>query len=244
MRPSILAALLAFLLAVPALPAAADTLLSVRTHVDAFEILGKKEAARDAEVRIWVGEAGARRDDGTTSAVLRSDRRKLYLIDHEDKTYSALDLPVDLARMTPAPQRPLLDQLIAATRVSVALAETAETRKVGGYDARRFNVSVSGPNGKIFDSTFWVSAGVPGFEAANRVSATLASLSPGSADWAGKLERLPGFPVLQETTLELEGTKVKSKEELVSVETRNPPAGSYEIPQGYQLLPYDPFGGN
>jgi hypothetical protein len=226
-----------------ALPAAADSLLTVRTHVDAFEILGKKEAARDGEIRIWVGENGARRDDGTSSAVLRADRRKLYLIDHEDKTYSALDLPVDLARLTPAPQRPLLDQLIAATRVNVALAETAETRKLGSYDARRFNVSVSGPNGKIFDSTIWVSSGVPGFEAANRVAASLALLQPGSADWAGKLERLPGFPVLQETILELEGTKVKSKEELVSAETKNPPAGSYEIPQGYQLIPYDPFGG-
>lgn len=235
---------LALAFALLALPASADSLLTVRTHVDAFEILGKKEAARDGEIRIWVGEAGARRDDGTSSAVLRPDRRKLYLIDHEDKTYNALDLPVDLARLTPAPQRPLLDQLIAATRVNVALAETAETRKLGSYDARRFNVSVSGPNGKIFDSTFWVSSGVPGFEAANRVAASLAALSPGSADWAAKLERLPGFPVLQETTLELEGTKVKSKEELVSVETKNPPAGSYEIPQGYQLLPYDPFGGS
>lgn len=239
MRSLLLASLLFFL----ASPAAADSLLTVRTHVDAFEILGKREPARDGEIRIWVGEAGARRDDGTTSAVLRTDRRKLYVIDHEARTYSVLDLPVDLARLTPPPQRPLLDQLVVATRVNVSLSETSERRKLGSFEARRFNVSVSGPQGKIFDSTFWVSAQVPGFEAANRVAASVASLQPGSADWAAKLENLPGFPVLQETTLTLEGTRVKSREELVSVETKNPPAGSYEIPQGYQQLPYDPLNG-
>lgn len=238
-RPSLLT--LAVLLAAPA--AFADSLLTVRTHVDAFEMAGKKQAPRDGEIRIWVGETGARRDDGPKTAILRTDRRKLYLLDHDDHTYSTVDLPVDLARMTPAEQRATLTQLIAATKVQVSVAKTAESKKVGSYAAERYNVTVAGGGKKIFETTLWVSKDVPGFAQANQVAAHLAALQPGSADWAAELERLPGFPVLQETVLEVTGAKVRSREELTAVESKAAPAGTYELPEGYQPTPYDPLSG-
>jgi hypothetical protein len=232
------------LLALSAPAASADSLLTVRTHVDGFEILGKKQPSQDGEVRFWVGASAVRRDDGSSSAILRLDRGKLYLIDHDDKTYSALDLPVDLQRLATEAERPLLAQLTAATKVQVAVSGTAENRQIGRFAARRFDVAVTGPGGKIFDSTLWVSRDVPGYEPANRAAASLAALQPGSTDWARELERLPGFPVLQETVLEMTGAKVRSREELVSVETQNAPAGSYEPPAGYKERRYDPLSGN
>lgn len=234
---------LALALALTAPAAVADSLLTVRTHVDSFEIAGKKQAPQEGEVRIWVGENGVRRDDGPKSALLRTDRRKLYLLDHEAKTYSAVDLPVDLARLTPADQRATLAELIAATKVQVALAKTAESRKVGGFAALRYNVAVTGGGKKIFDSTLWVSKDVPGFAQANGLAADLAALQPGSADWAAELERLPGYPVLQETVLEVTGAKVRSREELTAVESKPAPAGTYDLPEGYRAMPYDPLSG-
>jgi len=235
---------LALTVAALAVPAAfADALLTVRTHVDSFEIAGKKQAPREGEIRIWVGETGTRRDDGPKTTLLRTDRRKLYLLDHDERTYSTIDLPVDLARLTPADQRATLNELIAATKVQVTVAKTAESKKVGGFAAERYNVTVAGGGKKIFDSTLWVSKDVSGFAQANQVAAQLAALQPGSADWAAELERLPGYPVLQETVLEVTGAKVRSREELTAVEAKAAPAGTYEIPDGYRAMPYDPLSG-
>jgi hypothetical protein len=231
------------LLTLSASAATADSLLTVHTHVDAFAIAGKKQPAQDGQVRIWVGASAVRRDDGTTSAILRLDRNKLYLIDHEDKAYSALDVPVDLQRMVSDADRPVLAQLVAATRVQVAVSGTSENKQIGRFAARRFDVVVSGSAGKVFDSTVWASRDVPGYEAANRIAASLAALQPGSADWARELERLPGFPVLQETELEMTGAKVRSREELVAVESQAPPSG-YELPAGYKERRYDPLTGS
>lgn len=217
-------AALLFLLATPAL---ADTLLTVRSSIE-----GLKIAPSQAEpIRIWIGgEKGdrLRRDEGETSYILRLDRGKLYVVNHADKTYSELPLPIDARKIGAPPEMQVKAQVTA----------TDETKKIGSWSARKYKVDITNPAGLHLDTTVWASPDVASHQALTRLAASIAALQPGSADWAQKLSQIEGFPVLQEADVTMGTSHFKTREELVGIETKDAPAGTYEPPAGYTAQPY------
>lgn len=215
------------LLLMTAAPALADTLLTVRSSIE-----GLKIAPSQAEpIRIWIGgEKGdrLRRDEGETSYILRLDRGKLYVINHADKTYSELPLPIDARKIGAPPEMQVKAQVTA----------TGETKKVGSWSARRYRVDITNPAGLHLDTTVWASPDVASHQALTRLAASIAALQPGSADWAQKLGQIEGFPVLQEAEVTMGTSHFKTREELVGIEAKDAPAGAYEPPAGYTAQPY------
>jgi len=54
-------------------------------------------------------------------------------------------------------------------------------------------------------------------------------------------EKIEGYPVLTEFSMDMMGTAQKYTEEVVSVEKTSAPAGTYELPEGYTKTTYNPF---
>ena len=214
------------LLLLLAAPALADTLLTVRSSIE-----GLKIAPSQAEpIRIWINEKGdgLRRDEGDTSYILRLDRGKLYVVNHADKTYSELALPVDARKISAPPEM----------QVTARVTATGETKKIGSWSARKYQVDITSPAGLRLDTTVWASPDIASHQALTRLAASIAALQPGSADWAQKLTQIEGFPVLQEADVTMGNSRFKTREELVGIETRSAPAGAYEPPAGYTAQPY------
>jgi hypothetical protein len=215
------------LLLLTAAPALADTLLTVRSS-----IAGLKIAPSQAEpIRIWIGgEKGdrLRRDEGDTSYILRLDRGKLYVVNHADKTYSELALPVDARKIGAPPEMQVKAQVTA----------TEETKKIGSWSARKYRVDITNPAGLHLDTTVWASPDVASHQALTRLAASIAALQPGSADWSQKLPQIEGFPVLQEAEVTMGTSHFRTREELVGIETKDAPAGTYEPPAGYTAQAY------
>ena len=210
------------LLLLIAAPALADTLLTVRSSVEGLKL----DQPQVGPIRIWIdGGKGdkLRRDEGDTSYILRLDRGKLYVVNHGDKTYSELALPIDPAKI-PAPE---------AAQVKAQVTPTGETKKVGSWKAGKYRVDITSPAGVHLDSTVWASKDVASYQALTRLAVSIAALQPGSADWSRKLEQIEGFPVLQEVDVTMGANHFKTRDELISVETKDAPAGSWEPPAGY-----------
>ncbi len=222
---------------------AADTLYTLKSHTDAFEVQGHKQAAEDADVKVWISGDKLRRDQGGQSMIFRPDKSRLYILDHEDKTYSELPLPIDLRKLMPPGNEALADQIAAGMKVSVQVTPKTETRQVGQWNARRYDVSVQSAMGMKIATTLWVSKDIEGFQAFNRLSATMASLQPGSEAWVKELEKIDGFPVLQESKVDALGAKFGTREELLGVETKTAPAGAFDLPAGYKVKSYNPIAG-
>jgi Domain of unknown function (DUF4412) len=224
--------------ALAALPVAADTLLTMSSHHDAYEVGGQSYPAEDATTEIWLGEGRIRRDDGKTGAILRADDNELILVHHPSKTYSLVKLPIDFAAMVPAQARPMLEMW----KVKTAVTATDESKKIGDWTARRYDVEVTNAMGLAVHTELWASRDVPiDYDRFAKLSLTLASLQPGGADAAGELAKVEGFPVLQETTMDLEGHSLSTSEKLVSVEQRDAPAGTYDPPAGYTEKEFNPM---
>jgi len=226
-----------------AVPAAADSLLTLKSHVDAFQVAGENQPAKDTEIRVWVANDKLRRDEGETTAILRLDRNKLYVVRHADKTYSELALPVDFVRLMPKGSEEAGAVWAQQMKLTVDLQPTQETRTVGTWNARKLRMDITNATGMKIASTLWVSKDVPDWSALNRLAATLAALQPGTASWVSVLEKLEGFPVLREDRVEAMGARFNTREELITVETRDASPTTYEPPAGYKQAPFNPLEG-
>jgi hypothetical protein len=221
----------------------ADTLLTLKNHVDAVQVAGEKQPAKDTQVRVWVSDDKLRRDDGEITAILRLDRNKLYIIRHADKTWSELALPVDFVRLMPKGSEQAGALWAQQMKLTVQLQPTQETRTVGTWNARKVKMDITNATGMKIASTLWVSKDVQGWSALNRLAATLAALQPGSGSWVSALEEMDGFPVLREDRVEAMGARFGTREELVTVETRDANPGTYDPPAGYKEAPFNPLQG-
>lgn len=240
MRKPTLLLSLALILA-STLSAGADTLLTVKSHADSFEVAGQKQPGKDNLVKIWVGADKLRRDDGDLTLIFRPDRNKLYMVSHPDKTYSAIDLPIDFKRLMPKGQEAIAEQMAKGMALDVQVKPTQETKKVNSWNTRKVQVAIKSAMGMTIDTTLWVSKEVDAYRSLNKLAASMAALQPGAAQWAEKLEQIDGYPVLQESNVNALGAKFKTSEELISVETKDAPAGAYDPPAGYAAKPFNPM---
>ena len=223
--------------------AGADTLYTMKSHTDAFEVAGQKQPAKDVQVQVWVGGDKLRRDEDGQSMIVRLDRNLLYIVDHEDKTYSEIPLPIDLRKMMPKGSEAMADQIAAGMKLAVQVTPRDETRKVNQWNARRYDVAIQSAMGMKIATTLWVSKEIESFAPLNKLAATVAALQPGSAAWVRELEKIDGFPVLQEANVDALGARFGTREELVAIETKEVPAGAYDPPAGYKAEPYNPIAG-
>lgn len=203
-----------------AAPAAAGTLLTIRSSVEGLRMEQPRR-----EIRIWIDGDKVRRDDGESSTILRLDQGKLYQLNHEEKT--CIEIPLaGLQKATPS-----------GAQMKVQVSATGEAKKIATWNARRYKVEISSPEGLRMETNIWASTEVESYGAYNRLAAALAALQPGSGDWARKLQQIEGFPVVQESNVTMGTSHFKTREELVSVETKDAPAGAWEPPAGYKVLP-------
>lgn len=214
---TLLFALAALLLAPPL---AADGFLRVKTRLEGLDLAGQPP---EGEVVVWVGADRARRDDGDASTILRLDQGRLYLVDHAEKTWSSLSL----AELSKTPEGDPL-------KTAIEIAPTGESKKIRGWTARRFSVRITNAAGLVLESDTWASRDVPAYATLAQLAAAQAALQPGGALWGRELLRIDGYPVLNETNVKLGNSRFRTKEELVSAEEKDPPAGCYDVPKGYR----------
>jgi hypothetical protein len=233
--PALAAALVLAAGLAAAAPAAGDTLLTLKNHRDGFRHEGMSQPPHDATVELWIGDGRIRRDDGTMAVVVSGDR--LLLVNHETRSYSVLGLPVDLETLLPESMR----QTAEMWKLAVEITPREETRRIGDWNAKRYDVELTNALGLAMSSTLWITGELEvDLAPFRRLSSVLASLQPGGAETMRPLAELPGFPVLLETTADMAGTVVRSEERLQSVERREPPAGLYEPPAGYAERAFRP----
>jgi len=224
-----------------AAPAAADSLLTVQSHADAFQVAGDSQPAKDTQVRIWVAGDKVRRDEGDTSMILRLDRDRLFILHHGDKTYNEIGLPVSFLRLMPKGKEDLGTLWSEKMKLTVQLTPSDETKKINGWTARRARMDIASAMGMKIGTTLWLSKDVADYATLNKLSSVLAALQPGAAEWSQKLAQLEGFPVLKEDDVDAVGAHFKTREELLSVVAEPAPTNLWDPPAGYTAEVFDPI---
>ena len=223
--------------------AAADTKLEMKSHTDAFQMMGQEQPARDSEVTFWIAPDRVRRDDGSNAFIYRGDQDKLYVVDHEQKTYSVIPLPVDFLALMPAEMRGQMEGFLQQMSMDATVTPTEETKEINGWNVRRYDVSMANGMGMKIDSTVWATQEIEAdIEAFKGLYAAMGSLQPGGQEAVDEMMKIEGVPVLTETTISGMGSSFSSKDELQAASQAEAPAGIYEVPEGYTENEFNPMG--
>ncbi|MEM7481560.1 MAG: DUF4412 domain-containing protein [Acidobacteriota bacterium] len=235
MKNNILRALLfaALATALLVLPAAADTLLTLENRQEG-NLPGAQTGSSTVEV--WLGDKRVSRRDDKTTMIFTQNPDRLVVIDHQAKTFSPIDLPVNLANLVPEDMQAMLPMF----KMEVEVTETDETRTIGDWQTKRWNLTLSNATGMVVNAVLWMTTDLDfDYETFRQLSMRMAELQPGGEGMAEKLQSIPGFPVLTETAIDLRGTTFKTFEELQKVEEKDAPSGTYEAPKGYTEKAFD-----
>lgn len=215
-----------------ALPAAAETLLTKKNS---------GERLREPQMTtVWLGDGKIREDQGKRSFIADLAENKIYVIRHDDKVYHEFDYPIDFKKIAPPDVHQFLDQLQAQMAMDVQISKSDERKQVNGYATTAYDVKISSPMGIDLKLRLWVTDELP-FDVDNfkRLRMAIASANPSSGEMVEKVMTIPGFPVLTETSTRYQDQEISTTEELVSVETKEAPDGTFLPPSDYNLEPFD-----
>lgn len=219
----------------------ADHVIKGKKHTDAFNMMGQSQPEKDEDTTTWLSSDKMRQDVGEITTLIRLDKNKMYMINHTDKTYSELNLPLDLSEVLPPEAKQMLD----AMDISSSITDTGETQTINDWKCKKYLVEISfsmmGMNMPI-TMNMWTTQdlGINLKEFKELYTKTLMA-HPMFQDFIQDFEKLDGIPVLTEFTMDMMGTQQKYREEVVSVEKLNAPDGTYELPEGYTQKAYNPL---
>ena len=219
--------------------ASADYKVVLQHHQDGFAMMGQTQAPTDEEHVTWIGDKKLRMDQGSTSTIVDVEAGKMMLLDHDDKTYTEVDLPVDLAALMPPG---MAEQMLAMLKFDVTVAASDETKKVGEWNAKRYDLKMTSAM-MTLDTVIWASTETPiDNEAFFDLFSVVMSLQPGMDSMLEQMRQIDGYVVSQEGTMSMKlmgDTTVGSTDVVKSIENVDAPAGTYDPPAGYVKEEFD-----
>lgn len=244
MRSKLTILLLTILLPLAAVTASADTHLTYKSQRDAIQMMGQSQPAVDTEAHVWFNDEAISRNDGATGFVITPGGETLLVINHDDKSYSELPLPIDFASLLPEEMKPMAEQMMSMMKMEVDVRKSEETKEINGWSTQRYDITLSSAMGMNIKMTNWVTEDIKmDLNYYRDLARAMSSLQPGAQEWVEKLLEIEGVTVLQETDASMMGNSFGSREELIKVEEAEAPAGTYGVPSDYEKKDFNPMAG-
>jgi len=219
--------------------ASADYKVTQKHHQDGFSMMGQTQPAKDEVHITWIGDGKLRMDQGQSSTVVDLDGNKMTIIDHDKKSYSEIDLPVNLEELLPPGMG---EQMMAMMKFEVTVSPSEETKKVGEWTAKRYDMKLTSAMMNM-DSVIWASDKTP-IDTADYFDlyANVMSLQPGMDTMMAEMQKIDGYVVAQDAKMSMKfmgETTVGSTDEVVSIEEVDAPAGTFAPPADYAREDFD-----
>jgi len=231
--------------------ALADTFIKQAVHTDGFQMQGQNMQPRDDTVSMWLTENMARNDSKEGTIIILTDKDMIYMVDHEKKTYSEMLLSSlgDMKKMMgldklSAEEAKMMEQqmqgMMAMMQISGTVTPTDETKKIKDYNCKKYigDFKVGMMNSK---TDYWVSKDVKlNYDAFKKLTLSGMLFMPGADKLLEEMSKMEGFVVYADGTINMMGTNVKTTIELLEIDEKDAPAGTYDIPEGYKKEDFNP----
>jgi len=214
--------------------AKADMHVKRKVHMDAF--MG--QPASDEEASMWLAKDKFRYDAARNmTQIVRLDKKKLYMINHGNQSYSEIDIPIDLSQALD----PQAQQMMQSLQTSVTVTDTGETQKIGNWNCNKYTIeiNISMMMSMTMSMDWWVSkdVGADLIKLYQKHYGEVLVANPMMQDLVDKIKEIKGFPIKTEFSM----MGMSMTDEVVSIEKEKAPAGTYDVPAGYTKSAYNPF---
>jgi hypothetical protein len=235
--------------------ARADVYMKQKTHTDAFTMMGQSQPEKNETMVFWLGDNKARTDiESGTSTILLADKKIIYMIDHNKKQYS--EMPLDFDKMIeeaaeakagedpekaeamkkmPGFMKNMMKNVMGG--MSAKVTETNETKKIGSWNCRKYLVEMDmGMIGKN-QSESWATEDLHvNYEMAFTMTNAMMAGQAGFENIIKEMKKIKGVVVYQVGKTKVMGADVASTTEVIECVNKDAPAGTYEVPAGYQKV--------
>ena len=207
----------------------ADTYIKQVIKNKAYVLEGQEHAAREDIIETWIGKNRLAKHGQGRSLIVLLDKKIIYFIDHVQKFYVEMTVPVDIHQYFPE----ALEQLMR--QVTVSVIPTEEFQKFEKRECRMYEVDIDSFMISMkmrvwatldvpFDRKFYLEEMFP-----ELVKVTY--LLNDSA--AAELLNIEGFHYRTEMALTFMGAEMESIQEIVEMDRKAAPAGTYTVPEGF-----------
>ncbi len=225
---------LSLVIVMAAITAGADVQVVQQHHQDGFSMMGQDQPASDENNVTWIGDGKLRMDQSSSSSIVNLATKKMVIVSHDTKSFNEIDLPIDLASMLPPGMG---EQMMAMMKFDVTVTPSAETKKVGPWTAKRYDLKMTSSMMNM-ESVLWASTETPvDYSSYHELYSSVMSLQPGMDSMMTEMKKIDGFVVDQKATVTMKmmgETSIASSDTVISIEEMDAPAGTYEAPVGYE----------
>jgi hypothetical protein len=222
-----------------------------KSHTDGFQMMGQSQPAKDEIQNIWITSDKIRSDGDDQSIIMRLDQNKMYMLNHQEKTY--VEMPLNFGKMVDSKMQEAMDSedmdaaekeqmmkmMQGMTQMKVTITPTNETKKIGDWDCRKYNQTMQTMMGPA-NSEIWATEDLKmDYEIYSKFMAAMGGAQGGMfgnmmTDMMKEMQKIKGVPVLTVSTMNMMGTSVKTTQELLEFKESNAPAGVFDLPKGYK----------
>lgn len=213
------------LLTLVSLPLAADVFIQQKSHTDAF--MG--QPAKDAVNTIWIADDKFAMVSDEMTIIVSLPDKKMYWVNHGNKSYVPMDLPLDLSKYFP----PQLQQMMQGTKIEVN--PSGDTKTIGkwkceGYDVT-MNIMMMTMKQKVWASTD-VGFDWQAYNEKLMPMFTQALFRLGEES-VNEFMKIKGFQIRTEMSMDMMGQSMNQWSEVQEISKKSAPAGTYSPPAGY-----------
>jgi hypothetical protein len=211
----------------------ADVYIKTNTHTDAFEMMGKKQPAKDQVSEQWLGDNKFAQISENQAMVMDLSKNVIYVIYPGTKTYVEAKLPLDISKLLPEQMAAMMDMM----KMTLTVNPTTETKKIGDWNCKGYDVTMS-MQMMTMKMKSWVTKDVPFDWKAfyDKMYPYVMKLSGGlglDENALKEFKKFDGFQVAMEMTMNLMGKDMKTTSQVVEISKKPAPAGTYSVPEGY-----------
>jgi len=227
----------------------ADNFIKQVTHTEAFEMMGQKQPEKFDTTSIWLGDGKACTQSGNMSVIWLGSDKSMYFVDHTSKKYTVM--PMDLFGSGDGSDESGESEKIEAQQImqsmmgsiEVKVTPTEETKKIGEWDAKKYDVETSMAMMKSKQeiwSTEDIDVDQTVFKA---VSSGMLAQMPGFDKIMKEMEKVEGVTVMSVNTVSIMGQDMVSTTKVLEYSKKEPPKGIYDISDEYKKTD-SPIGAN
>jgi hypothetical protein len=210
---------------------AADVLVRIKTHSDAIAVGGQSQPARDAVAEQWYAPGKTAQSSGDSGFIVDLDTNMAYMVNHRDKSYVALPLPIDIVKVLP----PEVAQQAAMMQMTATVAPASDTRTILSLSCAGWDATLT-MMGMPMKMRVWTSTGVPAALLAYSAKVTPVFIQGQmrlTAESAKEFAKITGFQMATELTADIMGARMRTTTEVIEISERPAPAGTFGPPAGY-----------
>ena len=211
----------------------ADVYIKTKTHTDAFEMMGKKQPAKDQVTEQWLGDNKFAQISENQNMVVDLNQNVIYVIYPGTKSYVEAKLPLDMSKLLPEQAAAMMKMM----KMTITVNPTGESKKVGDWNCKGYDINMS-MQMMTMKMKSWVTKEVPFdwkafsekmFPHVMKLSGTMGL----DENALKEFKKLEGFQVAMEMKMSLMGQDIKTTSQVVEISKKSAPTGIYSVPQGY-----------